>query len=64
MSRSNKSILITDKGKLLVKIIPVSSSEQDSWLGCMRGTGRIIGDIVSPIEDPKVWEVLSELDTC
>jgi antitoxin (DNA-binding transcriptional repressor) of toxin-antitoxin stability system len=60
MSRSNKSILITDKGKLLVKIVPVSSPGQDSWLGCMNGTGKIIGDIVSPVEDPKVWEVLSE----
>jgi prevent-host-death family protein len=60
VNRSHKSILITDKGKLLVKIVPVSSSEQDSWLGCMNGTGKIVGDIVSPVEDPKVWEVLSE----
>ena len=61
MSRSNKSILITDKGKLLVKIVPVSSPSspgQDSWLGCMNGTGRIVGDIVSPVEDPKILEVL------
>ena len=56
MSRSNKSILITDKGKLLVKIVPVSSLGQNSWLGCMNGTGGIVGDIVSPVEDPKIWE--------
>ncbi len=59
VSRSNKSILITDKGKLLVKIVPIPSSEQDSWLGCMSGTGKIVSDIVSPVEDPKAWEVLS-----
>lgn len=59
VSRSNKSILITDKGKLLVKIVPVSSPEQAPWLGCMNGTGKIVGDIVSPVEDPEVWEVLS-----
>jgi hypothetical protein len=59
MSRSNKSMLITDKGKLLVKIVPVSSPGEDSWLGCMNGTGRIVGDIISPVEDPMVWEVLS-----
>ena len=59
VSRSNKSIFITDKGTLLVKIVPVSSSEQDSWLGCMKGTGKIIGDIVSPVEDPEVWDVLA-----
>jgi len=60
VSRSRKSILITEKGKLLVKIVPVSSSEQDSWLGCRRGTGKIVSDIVSPVEDPKAWEVLAE----
>jgi antitoxin (DNA-binding transcriptional repressor) of toxin-antitoxin stability system len=59
VSRLHKSILITEKGKLLVKIVPVSSSEQSSWLGCMSGTGKIVGDIVSPVEDPKAWEVLS-----
>jgi hypothetical protein len=48
-----------NKGKLLVKIVPVSSPEQDSWLGCMNGTGKIVGDIVSPVENPKIWEVLS-----
>ena len=53
VNRSNKSILITDKGKLLVKIVPISSYEQDSWLGCMNGTGKIVGDIVSPVEDPE-----------
>lgn len=59
ISRSNKSILITDKGKMLVKIVPVPSSKQGSWLGCMSGTGKIVGDIVSPVEDEKVWDVLS-----
>jgi prevent-host-death family protein len=56
---SHRPILISDKGKFLVKIVPVASSEQASWLGCMRGTGKIIGDIISPAEEPDAWEVLS-----
>jgi len=60
VSRSDKSVLITDKGKFLVKIVPVSFFEKKSWLGCMNGTGRIIGDIISPINDSDVWEVLAE----
>ena len=59
VQRSDKSVLITDKGKLLVKIVPVSSSGQ-SWLGCMKDTGKIIGDIVSPAESTEAWEVLSQ----
>ena len=59
VARSDKPVLIIDRGKSLVKIVPVSSSAH-SWLGCMKGTGKIIGDIISPVEDPEVWEVLSE----
>ncbi len=57
---SHQSVLISDKGKFLVKIVPLSYPEQDSWLGCMRGTGKITGDILSPAEDTSAWRVLSE----
>lgn len=59
VKRSDKPVLISEKGKLLVKIVPVSSSGQ-SWLGCMKDTGKIIGDIVSPAESTEAWEVLSQ----
>jgi len=52
--------MISDKGKFLVKIVPIPSPEPDSWLGCMRGKGKITGDIISPAEDTDNWEVLSE----
>ncbi len=44
-------------------IVPLSfpeQNEQESWLGCMRGKGKIIGDIISPVEDADNWKVLSE----
>ena len=44
-----------------IKLIePSSTSRQDSWLGCMKYTGKIVGDIVSPVEAPEVWDALSE----
>ncbi len=55
---SRQPVLISDKGKSLVKIVPLSYSEQVSWLECMRGKGKIIGDIISPAEDTNAWEVL------
>lgn len=55
--RSEKPVLISDKGRPIAKIVPVSSAEQ-SWLGCMKGTGKIVGDIVSPAESIDAWEVL------
>jgi len=56
---SHQPILISDEGRFLVKIVPIARSEPKSWLGCMRGTGKITGDIVSPAGDPRTWEVLS-----
>ena len=58
--RSDKSVLISDQERFLVKIVPVSSPVKDSWLGCMSGSGRIVGDVVSPAEESDVWEVLSK----
>ncbi len=57
---SHQPVLISDRGKFLVKIMPFSDSERDSWLGCMKGTGKIVGDIISPAEDINAWEILSE----
>jgi len=58
--RLDKSVLISDKERLLVKIIPVSSHDKNSWLGCMSSRGKIVGDVISPAEDSDIWEVLSE----
>jgi len=35
--------------------------EPNAWLGCMSDTGKILGDIVSPLEDNlSSWEVLAK----
>ncbi len=59
VSHSDESVLICRKGKFLAKIVPLSFSEKKSWLGCMVGTGRIVGDITSPAEDLSVWEAMT-----
>jgi hypothetical protein len=43
---SHKPVLISDKGQLLVKIVSFSHSEEKSWLGCMKTTGKITGDML------------------
>ena len=58
--RSQQAVFISDQGKLLVKIIPVVHPEPTSWLGCMKGKGKIVGDIISPAEEVDVWGVLAE----
>ena len=58
--RSHQSVLVSDKGKTLVKITPAAQYGQGSWLGCMRGKGKIKGDIIAPAEDAENWKVLSD----
>ena len=46
--RSHQSVLVSDRGKTLVKITPAAQCDQGTWLGCMRGKGKIKGDIIAP----------------
>lgn len=43
----------------MAEIVPPRPSERKSdWIGRMRGTGEIKGDIISPASDESDWEVL------
>lgn len=55
--KTRKPILLTRFGKPVAELVPASPGKHPkNWLGCMRGTGRILGDIVSPISDEDDWE--------
>ena len=57
---TQQPVLVRNKERVLVKIVPFPYSEKGSWLGCMRDKGKITGDIISPAEDEDNWKVLSE----
>ena len=57
--KTQQPVLITRFGKPLAEVRPPSPSKVNkNWLGCMEGTGKILGDIVSPASDESDWEVL------
>jgi prevent-host-death family protein len=59
--RTGEPILITRFGKPVAEIVPPSAQkEQADWLGCMRGSGRIVGDIIAPASEPDEWEALRD----
>lgn len=60
VNQTHKSVVITQNGKLLAKISPILSTDQESWLGCMKETGKVLGDIISPAEDIEAWEALEQ----
>lgn len=43
-------IIITKRGKPVARLIPFQEGEPEPILGCLTGSGRSVGDIVSPIE--------------
>jgi prevent-host-death family protein len=57
--KTGKPLTITKKGIPVAQVVPPPvPPHKASWLGCMAGTGRIEGDIISPAADLDEWEVL------
>ena len=55
VQRTRQPIVITKRGKPVAKLVPVIT-HSDKWFGRLRGKVKIVGDIVSPIDPPEVWE--------
>ena len=51
--------VITKRGTPVAKLVPMPVTRRP-LLGSMKGTGRTLGDIVSPLDEP--WEALDGLD--
>ncbi|MGZ4829385.1 MAG: type II toxin-antitoxin system prevent-host-death family antitoxin [Candidatus Angelobacter sp.] len=49
--KTRRPIRITRRGKAIAEIVPVPSGKGANWLGSMKGTAEILGDIVSPVID-------------
>jgi len=59
--KTRKPIRITRFGKPVAEVVaPSPVRGRSQWLGRMKGTAKIVGDIVSPASDPSDWEVLGE----
>jgi prevent-host-death family protein len=55
--KTRRPIRVTRFGKPVAEVVPPSPERPTRRrLGCMAGTGRIIGDIVGSISDESEWE--------
>lgn len=48
VARTRQSILVTRRGEPIARVVPAAASTGARWLGSMRGTVTIHGDIVAP----------------
>ena len=58
VDRDRQSITITKRGRAVARLVPVENKQRTPLWGCMKGTGRITGDIVGP--EPDSWEAMTE----
>ena len=57
--KTGQPVVITRYGKPVAEIVPPRIPKRPkSWLGDMAGTGRILGDIISPAFDESEWDAL------
>jgi len=59
VQKTGKPIRVTKRGKPVAQVVPIGPPGKRQIMGCMEGTGRIVGDIVSPVSDASDWEVLN-----
>ena len=58
VKKTGRTILVTRKGEPVALVSPPPKPR--SWLGCMRNSIDIKGDIISPALDERDWEALGE----
>ena len=59
VKRTRQPLLITRKGEPIAEVRPPPTARTSKgWLGALRSTGRINGDIVAPAVGEAEWEVL------
>jgi prevent-host-death family protein len=59
--KTRKPIRVTRFGKPVAEVIPPAPGQRPkSWLGCMAGTIKIVGDIVGPTGSFDDWDAWRE----
>ena len=60
VEKTRQPLRVTRHGKPVAEVVPPTPIHNASWIGSMKDTMQILGDIVSPASDPEDWEVLRD----
>lgn len=55
LKNTNEEITLTDNGQAIAKLVPIMPSQPPSFLGYMKNSVIVKGDIIAPLEES--WEV-------
>ena len=57
---TRKPVLVTRFGKPVAEIVPPPPpAAPRDWIGSLKGTAKITGDIIAPALDEEEWEALN-----
>jgi prevent-host-death family protein len=57
VDKTRQPLRITRHGRPVAELVPAGPDRKRKFLGAMVGTGKIVGDIVSPVIDLDEFEV-------
>jgi prevent-host-death family protein len=60
VQKTKKPLLVTRFGKPVAQVSPPPTESAGDFIGSMKGTFEILGDIISPANDEDDWEVLRD----
>ncbi len=60
VQKTKKPIRVTRFGKPIAEVVPPSPAQVFNWMGSMKDSIEIVGDIVSPANEESDWEALRD----
>jgi prevent-host-death family protein len=60
VQKTRQPIRITRFGKPVAEVVPSLPPAPANWMGSMKDSIQIVGDIVSPASDESDWEALRD----
>jgi prevent-host-death family protein len=55
VAKGGKPVIVTKRGKPMVKIVPVDAPDDAELFGCLADRFEIVGDIEAPALGAKLW---------
>jgi prevent-host-death family protein len=59
VAKSKRPMIVTKRGKPMVRIVPVDEPVEDDIFGCLAEKFEIIGDIEEPALPARLWSKLT-----
>jgi len=60
VQKTKKPLRVTRFGKPIAEVIPPAPTSNSDWMGSMKDSIEILGDIVAPANEENEWEVLRD----